>query len=85
MATVTMIIAGSSPRSSNTDWMSVWRAPGGGEPEQEREVSELTEQLLASATLDVAVEQAEVADEEDAADGGNDGEKPSGCPGLGTR
>jgi len=23
MATVTMIIAGSSPRSSNTDWMSV--------------------------------------------------------------
>ena len=80
-----MMIAGSSPRSSNTDWMSVWRAPGGGEPEQEIEVSELTEQLFARATLDVAVEQAEVADKEDAADGGDDGEKTAGCPRLGTR
>ena len=85
MATVTMMIAGSSPRSSSTDWMSVWRAPGGGEPEQERGVSQLTEQLLARATLDVAVEQAEVADEEDATDGGDDGEETAGCPRLGTR
>ena len=65
--------------------MSVWRAPGGGEPEQEIEVSELTEQLFARATLDVAVEQAEVADEEDAADGGDDGQEPPSCPRLGTR
>ena len=85
MATVTMMIAGSSPRSSNTDWMSVCRAPGGGEPEQEREVSELTEQLLARATLDVAVQQAEVTDEEDAADSGDDGKKPAGRPRLGSR
>ena len=85
MATVTMMMAGSSPRSSSTDWMSVCRAPGGGEPEQEGEVSELTKQLLASATLDVAVEQAEVADEEDSPNGGDYGQETTGGTSLGAR
>ena len=41
-------------------------------------------ELLASPPLDVAVEEAEVADEKDAADGGDNGEETPGCPRLGT-
>ena len=48
------------------------RAPGGGEPEQEREVSWLTVELLASPPLDVAVEEAQVAHEEDPSHRGHD-------------
>ena len=80
--TVTMMMAGIWPRSASTDWMREWRAPAGGEPGGG---GVLTQQLLPRAPLHVAVEQAEVADEEEAADGGDGGEEGAGGPGLGPR
>ena len=85
VATVTMMMAGNSPRSSSTDWIIVCRAPGGGEPEQKREVSWLTVELLASPPLDVAVEEAEVAHEEDPSHRGHNRQESPGSPRLGPR
>ena len=61
------------------------RAPGGGEPEQKREVSWLPVELLASPPLDVAVEEAEVAHEEDPSHRGHDRQESPGSPRLGPR